>query len=56
MICSLLSIFFMIAPMGMMVLHFYNGEKGEENRYVTYLFYPAVLIILCIVGLVAFRN
>ena len=54
MICSLLSIFFMVAPMGMMVLHFYNGEKGEENRYVTYLFYPAVLIILCIVGLIAF--
>lgn len=54
MVCSLLSIFFMMAPMSMMVLHFYNGEKGEENRLVSYLFYPAVLLILGLVGVVAF--
>ena len=54
MLCSFLSIFFMVAPMGMMVLHFYNGEKGEENRMVSYLFYPAVLTILGIVGALAF--
>ena len=54
MLCSFLSVFFMMAPMGMMVLHFYNGEKGEENRLVTYLFYPAVLILLGIVGALAF--
>lgn len=54
MLCSIFSIFFMIAPMGMMVLHFYNGEKGEENRLVSYLFYPAVLIILGVVGAFAF--
>ena len=54
MVCSLLSIFFMMAPMSMMVLHFYNGEKGEENRLISYLFYPAVLLILGLVGVVAF--
>lgn len=54
MLCSFLSIFFMVAPMGMMVLHFYNGEKGEENRMVSYLFYPAVLAVLGIVGVLAF--
>lgn len=54
MLCSFLSIFFMVAPMGMMVLHFYNGEKGEENRMVSYLFYPVVLIILGVAGTVAF--
>lgn len=54
MLCSFLSIFFMIAPMGMMVLHFYNGEKGDENRTVSYLFYPAVLLILGIAGAFVF--
>ena len=54
MLCSFLSIFFMVAPMGMMVLHFYNGEKGEENRLVSYLFYPVVLTILGIIGALAF--
>ena len=54
MLCGFLSIFFMASPMGMMVLHFYNGEKGEENRMVAYLFYPAVLIVLGVVGTFAF--
>lgn len=54
MVCSLLSIFFMMAPMSMMVLHFYNGEKGEDNRMVSYLFYPAVLLILGLAGSFAF--
>jgi len=54
MVCSFLSIFFMVSPMGMMVLHFNNGEKGEENRLVAYLFYPAVLILLGAVGAIAF--
>ena len=54
MLCSFLSIFFMASPMGMMVLHFYNGEKGEENRSVAYLFYPAVLIVLGVAGAMAF--
>lgn len=54
MVCSLLSIFYMVAPMGMMVLHFYNGEKGEDNRVVAYLFYPAALILIGIVGVLAF--
>ena len=54
MLCSFLSVFFMVAPMGMMVLHFYNGEKGKENRLVAYLFYPAVLTVLGIIGTMAF--
>ena len=54
MLCSFLSIFYMVAPMGLMVLHFYNGEKGEENRWVTYLWYPVILTILGIVGATAF--
>ena len=54
MACSLYSPFYMIAPMSVMVLHFYNGEKGEENRLVSYLFYPAALLLFGIAGAVAF--
>lgn len=54
MLCSFVSIFFMASPMGMLVLHFYNGEKGEENRMVSYLFYPVVLTVIGIAGALAF--
>ena len=54
MLCSFFSIFFMVAPMGMMVLHFYNGEKGEDKRIVSYLFYPVVLVVIGIAGAMAF--
>lgn len=50
MVCSLYSPFYMVSPMSIMVLHFYNGEKGEENRLVSYLFYPAVLLVLAVAG------
>ena len=54
MACCLYSPFYMVAPMSVMVLHFYNGEKGQENRLVSYLFYPAVLLIFGISGAIAF--
>lgn len=54
MVCSFFSLFYLSAPMGMLVLHFYNGEKGEENRLVSYLFYPVVLTVLGIAGYIAF--
>lgn len=34
------------APVAFLILHFYNGEKGEGNRYVNYLAYPAILIAI----------
>jgi len=41
---SLFSLLNLAAPMSFLAIHYYNGEKGEENRYVTYLCYPALLI------------
>ena len=35
-----------IAPLTFMLVHFYNGERGEGNRYVNYLAYPAMLLAL----------
>lgn len=55
MFCSLYSIFYMAAPMGMILLHFYNGQKEEkENKMVNYLFYPVVLLLIGLVGALAF--
>ena len=49
-LCTGLSPFYLIAPMGFLAIHFYNGEKGESNRLVNYLFYPVMLLAL---GLIA---
>ena len=51
---SIFSIFNLTAPMGIMVIHFYNGQKGEENRLLSYLFYPAALTLCGIIGYAAF--
>jgi hypothetical protein len=34
------------APVSFLVLHFYNDEPGEGNRYVNYLAYPVILIAI----------
>lgn len=48
--CSLFSPFYMLSPMVFIILHFYNGEKGEENIWLKYLAYPAILLALALVG------
>ena len=32
------------APVAFIMIHFYNGEPGEGNRYINYLAYPVILI------------
>lgn len=46
------SLFFVMAPMGCLMLHFYNGEQGDEepNRIVKYLTYPALALVIGLVG------
>lgn len=44
-VCSLSSMLYMASPMGFLAIHFYNGEKGEQNRRVNYLTYPVLLLI-----------
>ena len=48
--CCIFNPFYMVSPMSFLMLHFYNGEQGEENRLFNYLFYPVVLLL---VGLAA---
>lgn len=51
-VCTVFSPFFLAAPMGFMVVHFYNGEKSTTERTVSYLAYPVMLVIAAILGLV----
>ena len=53
MVCCLFSVFFVVAPFGCLFLHFYNGEKGEEepSRLLTYLVYPVVIALLAAAGI-----
>jgi len=53
MICSLVSPFFMAAPMGFLIVHFYNGEKGAESRLINYLAYPVILLMVGLIGMFA---
>ena len=54
MLCCLSSIFYAVSPMSIMVLHFHNGEKGEENKLISYLLYPVMLIAFAAVGAIVF--
>lgn len=42
------------APVAFIVLHFYNGEPGERNRYINYIAYPAILVAICLLAKFAF--
>lgn len=42
--CMVFSMYYMIAPIGFLILHFYEGEQGSENRLVNYLAYPVILL------------
>lgn len=53
-ICSLFSPFFLASPMSFLAIHMCNWEKGEENRMVNYLAYPAILLIVGVVCTVLF--
>ena len=54
MLCCLSSMFFMASPMGFLAVHFYNGEKGTDNRTVSYLAYPVLLLAVWAVGVLMF--
>lgn len=53
-VCSVFSLFYMASPMGFLAVHFYNGEKGPDNRTVSYLAYPVLLLAVWALGVVFF--
>lgn len=52
MCCCVASPFYMAAPLSFLAIHFYNGEKGEENKWVNYLAYPVLLGMFALASLV----
>lgn len=49
-LCTLYSPFYLASPMSFLIIHFYNGEKGDRSRIMNYLAYPAMLVIVGIVS------
>lgn len=45
-VCTMISPFFLAAPMGFLAVHLYNGEEGTLQRAVKYLMYPAILLVI----------
>lgn len=50
MLCSCVSIFYVVSPMVFLAIHFCNGERGEDNRVVNYLAYPLMLLAVGLAG------
>ena len=49
-LCSMFNPYYLAAPMGFLLIHFYNGEKGERSRWANYLAYPAVLLTVALIA------
>ena len=49
-LCTLFSLFYLLSPMAFILLHLYNGEKGEENVLLKHVAYPVILLSLGIVA------
>ena len=52
--CMVISPFYLAAAMGFLAIHFYNGEPGEGNRVVNYLFYPVCLLVIGLAAMYVF--
>lgn len=51
-VCTAISPFFLAAPMGFMALHYYNDEESTIDRRMSYLAYPALLLVAWALGVV----
>ena len=51
-VCTVMSMYFLAAPMAFMIINGYDGEKSTNSRRVNYLAYPAMLAAVAVIGLV----
>lgn len=49
-VSMLFSPFYLIAPLSFLMIHWYRGERGNQNRVVSYLMYPVLLTITGLIG------
>lgn len=45
-LCSAFSPFYLLAPVVFLTVYFYNDEIGDDNKWINYLAYPAVLLAI----------
>ena len=50
MFCTVFDMYYIGSCMAFIMLHRYDEERGEQNEKLNYAFYPAVLLIVGIVG------
>lgn len=48
--CTLFSPFYIASPISFLAIHFYNGEKGAQNKLVNYLAFPVLLLIFALMA------
>ena len=48
--CSVFSPYYMGAPLAFLAIHFYDGEKGKDNRIFNYLSFPMILLVCWLAG------
>lgn len=48
-LCTVISPFYLAAPVAFLAIHFYNEEQGAANRIVNYMVYPLVLVVFATV-------
>jgi hypothetical protein len=53
-LCSAFSPFYLLAPVMFLTVYFYNDEIGDDNRWINYLAYPAILLTIGLLGKYAF--
>ena len=51
-VCTVMSMYFLAAPMAFMIIHGYDGEKSTNDRRVNYLAYPVILLAAAAAGVI----
>ncbi len=51
-VCTVMSMYFLAAPMAFMIIHGYDGEESTNSRKVNYLAYPVILLAAAVAGLI----
>ena len=53
-LCCLFNMFYVATPLAMILIHFYNGEKGADFKWGRLVAYPGILALLALCCAVAF--
>ena len=40
----------LLSPLALVLIHFYNGEKGKMNKWICYVFYPLQFLVIGVLG------